>query len=66
MSPFGILVVIALIATIAVLFVGVFSMARGGEFDRKHSVQLMFARVSIQAITVILIIVAAIYAGYIA
>jgi hypothetical protein len=64
MSSFTIPVVIALIATVVVLFFGIASMARGGEFDRQHSVQLMFTRVGFQAAAVILIIVAALYAAY--
>ena len=31
------------------------SMAHGGEFDEKHSDQLMFARVGMQAITLLLL-----------
>ena len=64
MGPFTIPVIIALIATVIVLFVGIVSMARGGEFDRQHSVQLMFARVWFQAATIILIIAAVLYAAF--
>ncbi len=66
MGSFTIPVMIALIATVVVLFVGIISMARGGEFDRQHSVQLMFTRVGFQAAAVILIIAAALYAAYLA
>jgi hypothetical protein len=66
MGSFAIPVMVVLIATVVVLFVGIVSMARGGEFDRQHSVQLMFARVGFQAATVILIIAAALYATYLA
>ena len=66
MGTFTIPVMIALIATVVVLFVGIVSMARGGQFDRQHSVQLMFTRVGFQAAAVILIIAAALYAGYLA
>jgi len=45
------------IATIAVLFLGLFSMARGGEFNRKYGNTLMRFRVAFQAITVLLIII---------
>jgi len=37
---------------------GIWSMAHGGEFDQKHSTQLMFARVAMQAITVALLLLA--------
>ncbi len=66
MGPFTIPVMIVLIATVVVLFVGIVSMAGGGEFDRQHSVQLMFTRVGFQAAAVILIIAAALYAAYLA
>jgi hypothetical protein len=33
-------------------------MAQGGEFDRKHSTQLMFARVGMQGVTVLLLFLA--------
>ncbi len=64
MGSFTIPVMIVLIATVVVLFVGIISMARGGEFDRQHSVQLMFTRVGFQAAAVILIIAAALYAAH--
>ena len=66
MGSFTIPVMIVLIATVVVLFVGIISMARGGDFDRQHSVQLMFTRVGFQAAAVILIIAAALYAAYLA
>ena len=66
MGFFTIPVMIVLIATVVILFVGIVSMARGGEFDRQHSVQLMFTRVGFQAAAVILIIAAALYATYLA
>ena len=63
MGPFTIPVIVALIATVLVLFVGIVSMARGGEFDRRHSVQLMSARVWFQAAVIILIVAAVLYAA---
>ena len=38
-----VLLVVAMIATLGVLLVGVFSMARGGEFNRRYSNKLMRA-----------------------
>ncbi|MCH8071737.1 MAG: twin transmembrane helix small protein [Proteobacteria bacterium] len=63
MGSFTIPVMIALMATIVVLFIGIFSMARGGDFDQQHSVQLMFTRVGFQVAAIILVIVAAFYAS---
>lgn len=52
------LIIIALLATAGTLLSGVISMAHGGEFDRRHSHQLMFARVGLQAITLLLLLTA--------
>ncbi len=57
------LVMIAVVATVAVLFAGLASMVKGGEYDRQHSVQLMFTRVGFQAVVILLLVVAAFYAG---
>ncbi len=58
MNVLSILIVFALLLTIIVLGTGIWSMAHGGEFDRKHSTQLMFARVGMQSITLLLLIIA--------
>lgn len=58
MNILSVFIVLALIATIGVLFVGIFSMGHGGEFDQKHSTQLMFARVGTQGITILLLLAA--------
>ena len=52
------LIIMTGIATIAVLFLGLFSMARGGEFNRKYGNVLMRFRVLFQAITIALILIA--------
>jgi len=51
-------IVISMILTAVILIIGVGSMGHGGEFDEKHSEQLMFARVGMQAITLLLLLVA--------
>jgi Hypoxia induced protein conserved region len=66
MDSFTIPVMIALFATVVILFAGIVSMVRGGEFDQRHSVQLMYTRVSFQAVAIILIIVAVLYAARLA
>ncbi len=50
--------VACLILTATILIIGVGSMAQGGAFDEKHIEQLMFARVGMQAITLLLLFVA--------
>lgn len=49
-----VLLVIAMIATLGVLLVGVAGMARGGEFNRRYSNKLMRARIVCQAVALLL------------
>ena len=58
MDILTLVILASLILTATILIIGVASMARGGEFDEKHSGQLMFARVGMQAITLLLLFVA--------
>ena len=48
----------ALLAVVAVLFAGLFAMARGGEFNRKYGNKLMRWRVALQGSAIILIALA--------
>ncbi len=50
-----ILVVIALAGTLAVLFVGVAAMVRGGGFNRQWGNKLMRLRVAMQALALALL-----------
>lgn len=54
-----ILAVIAMLATVGVLFAGIFTMARGGEFQAKWSNKLMRLRVLFQAISIALLVAVA-------
>lgn len=58
MNILNMVIVAALLITVAVIGTGIWSMARGGEFDRKHSTELMVARVGMQGITVVLLLLA--------
>jgi hypothetical protein len=58
MNMLTVIILLALVATIVSLVVGVGSMARGGEFDFKHSHQFMFARVGSQAVAFVLLLIA--------
>jgi len=58
MDLLTLVIVACLVLTAIILFIGVGSMAQGGEFDEKHSEQLMFVRVGMQAITLLLLLVA--------
>jgi len=46
----------ALVAVVLVLFGGIVTLAKGGEFSRRHSNRLMRARVALQALAVLLML----------
>lgn len=58
MNILNMVIVAALLITVAVIGTGIWSMAHGGEFNRKHSTELMVARVGMQGITVVLLLLA--------
>ena len=58
MSLLTLLIMLALAATVCALGAGIVSMMRGGEYDRRHGTQLMFARVGFQAIAFVLLLAA--------
>jgi Hypoxia induced protein conserved region len=55
MNLLTIVILISMVLTIAVLAIGIGSMAHGGEFDEKHSDQFMYARVGMQVVTLLLL-----------
>ncbi len=62
MTTLTVLIVLAVVATAAVLVGGVASMAHGGEFDRRHSHQFMLTRVGLQALALLLLLAALVFA----
>lgn len=58
MSTLTILIILALVATIISLVLGISSMGRGGSYDEKHSGQFMSARVIFQGVALILMVIA--------
>ena len=50
------LIGISLFSVIAVLALGLVSMVRGGDFNKKYGNRLMQARIATQAITVLLLV----------
>ncbi len=50
--------VLAMIAVLATLGVGLFSMAKGGEFNKKHANKLMQMRVMLQGVALALLALA--------
>jgi hypothetical protein len=61
MNILTLMVVLALIATFAALVWGVGSMAHGGSYDDKHSEEIMFTRVGLQALAFVLIVLALVF-----
>ena len=60
---FVLIIVCVMIATLAVLFVGIFTMARGGAFNQKFSNKLMRTRVLFQGIALLLFAIFMLFAG---
>lgn len=58
MDPLVIVVVLALVATVITLFLGLLSMSGGEAVDRDFSEPLMWARVGLQAFAVAMLVVA--------
>jgi len=54
-TTFAVLIVLAGLATLGALFVGIFSMTRGGDFNRKYGNRIMRLRVLLQFVAIALI-----------
>ncbi len=50
-----ILIVVAMVATLGALALGLIAMVRGGEFNAKHSNRFMRARVILQLAAIVLL-----------
>ena len=61
MEALNLLIIAALIGTLAVLLLGVRSMAKGGDYDRENAEKFMWERIGLQAL-VILLLIAAVFA----
>ena len=59
-----IVVALALVSVVAVLCLGLYSMWRGGEFNRKYGNKLMRLRVALQAVAIGLIMLAVFLRGH--
>ena len=64
MDIFTGVIILALLGTIVTLGMGLSSMAHGGEYDKEHSEQFMFARIGMQGVTLLLLVVAALVAYF--
>jgi hypothetical protein len=60
MSPvfYYILIPISVAAVVIVLATGIYSMAKGGEFNRKYSNKLMRLRILLQFVAILIIMLA--------
>ncbi len=59
MNPIiAVCIVLAVMSVIAVLGIGIFSMAKGGDFNKKYGNKLMQARVILQAVAIGLLAIA--------
>ena len=58
MDPLMIVIVLALLGTLATMFLGLLAMSSGGNNDKEFSTPLMWARVGFQAFTLLLLVVA--------
>jgi hypothetical protein len=56
MGALPMLLMIAMLAVLGVLVVGLIGFFRGGEFNRKYGNKLMRARVALQAVAVMLLV----------
>ena len=50
------LVIVSMLTTLSILLFGVITMIRGGEFNRRNSNKLMRARVIMQGVTLLLVV----------
>ena len=51
-------IVLALVSTVAALLFGLMSMSKGGAFDKEYGEGFMWARVILQGLSVLLLILA--------
>ncbi len=58
MNLFSVLIPLSLAAVTLTLFVGLFSLFRGGDFGRSYSNKLMRLRVLMQAIAIVVLVAA--------
>jgi hypothetical protein len=51
------LVIASMLTTLSIVVIGVITMIRGGEFNRRNSNKLMRARVIMQGVTIVLLLI---------
>ena len=58
MGALEVVVILALVATIGAMALGLMSMGGSGSFDREHSVHFMYLRIGLQGTAVVLLLLA--------
>ncbi len=58
MDPLLVVIILALVATVVAMGLGLLSMSGGGATDREFCTKLMWTRVAAQVATIVLLIVA--------
>jgi hypothetical protein len=58
MDLFVVFIIVAMLITVATMFLGVLTMSGGGSTDDALSTPLMWARVGFQALTILLMFIA--------
>ena len=58
---FTILMIVAMMATLGVVIVGVISMPRGGTFNQRNANKLMRLRIALQATALVFFVVAMLF-----
>jgi hypothetical protein len=58
MDLMTLVIILALLATVTALLFGLTSLGQGGSFDRHFGTRFMWARVGLQGLAVVLLVVA--------
>lgn len=58
MDLLSVVIILALLATILVMMMGLFSLGQGGSLDKLFGTRLMWARVGLQALAILLLVLA--------
>ena len=64
MAVINFLVIASLIATVAVLALGLRSMSKGGAYDAEHAEKFLWERIELQSLVVVLLVAAAILLNF--
>ena len=61
MNVMNFFIVLAILGTLIILFAGGASMAHGGRFDKLHAEEFMWGRVTMQGITIGLMVISMLF-----